>query len=137
LFEEDAASEEGHALLDRLASRLGADALQRISTTDSLWPEAASHSIGLAAEPEQHNESAGERPTWLLPKPEPLRERKGVLLWQKPLEILRGPERLESPPHCGPVRRRDYFVAREATGRICWIFRELDTGQWFVHGLFA
>jgi hypothetical protein len=60
-----------------------------------------------------------------------------VLLWQKPLEILRGPERLESPPHCGPVRRRDYFVAREATGRICWIFRELDTGQWFVHGLFA
>lgn len=137
LFEEDCANEEGHALLDRLASRLGADALQRISTCDSLWPESASRFIALSEEPQQSLEPCGERPTWLLPTPERLKERSNGLFWRTPLEILRGPERLESPPENGQVRRRDYYIAQEKTGRICWIFRELETGCWFAHGLFA
>jgi protein ImuB len=137
LFEEDCANEEGHALLDRLASRLGSDALQRVSTTDSLWPESASVSIPFTEEPQQSLEPCGERPIWLLPKPERLKERSDCLFWRAPLEILRGPERLESPPENGTVRRRDYYIAQEKTGRICWIFRELETGHWFAHGLFA
>ena len=32
---------------------------------------------------------------------------------------------------------RDYYVARAEDGRLCWIFRELSSGQWFAHGLFA
>jgi protein ImuB len=137
LFEEESASDEGHALLDKLASRLGADALQRISTGNSLWPEAATLQVALSDKPEQMIEPAGERPTWLLPAPKPLREHNGALIWKAPLEILRGPERLESPPELGAVKRRDYFIARERGGRVCWIFRELDTQRWFVHGLFA
>lgn len=137
LFEEDCANEEGHALLDRLASRLGADALQRISTSDSLWPEAASHCIGLGEEPRQSVEPCGVRPTWLLPQPEPLKIRDKGLFWKAPLEILGGPERLESPPENGQVFLRDYYIAQEKTGRICWIFRELETDRWFAHGLFA
>lgn len=137
LFEEDCANEEGHVLLDRLASRLGADALQRISTADSLWPEAASRCIGFTETPEQTLAPCGVRPTWLLPQPEPLKIRGKGLFWRAPLEILRGPERLESPPENGQVFLRDYYVARESTGRICWIFRELDTDRWYAHGLFA
>lgn len=137
LFAEDSAEDEGHALLDKLASRLGAAALQRLSTGDSLWPECASHSVALSERPEQSSCPAGERPTWLLTRPEPLRERDQRLWWRAPLEILRGPERVESPPDLGEVKRRDYYIAREQSGRICWIFREMDSGNWFVHGLFG
>jgi protein ImuB len=137
LFEEDCANEEGHALLDRLASRLGAAALQRIGTVDTLWPEAASACMAWSELPRQSLEPCGERPTFLLPTPQRLRERDGALAWRAPLEILRGPERLESPPERGEVKRRDYYIARERTGRLCWIFRDLETGGWFAHGLFA
>lgn len=137
LFAEDQADDEGHALLDKLASRLGVHVLQRVSTEESLWPEVASQSIALSEAPRQVTAPAGERPTWLLPMPERLSVRGDQLCWHEPLEILRGPERLDSPPDRGAVRHRDYFIARETSGRICWIFRELDSQQWFVHGLFA
>jgi protein ImuB len=137
LFEEDTAEEESHALLDKLASRLGVDALQRLCTTDSLWPEAASTVVPIAASPTTSTYPVGERPTWLLPQPQPLRERDKQLWWRKPLDILSGPERLGSPPERGQVQYRDYFIARETTGSVCWIFRELSSGQWFIHGLFA
>jgi protein ImuB len=137
LFEEDTAVEEGHALLDKLAGRLGADALHRLTTTESLWPEAASATLPVSSAGVIAAAPMGERPTWLLPKPEPLRERDRQLWWHKPLELLSGPERLESPPDRGDVRQRDYYIARETTGSICWVFRELDSGRWFIHGLFA
>lgn len=137
LFEEDSAIEEGHALLDKLAGRLGAGALERICTVESLWPEAASRSLPLSILGDIAAAPVGERPTLLLPKPEPLRERNKQLWWRKPLEVLSGPERLESPPDRGTVHQRDYYVARESTGSICWVFRELESGRWFIHGLFA
>ncbi|HEY6132227.1 MAG TPA: DNA polymerase Y family protein [Halioglobus sp.] len=137
LFEEVGANDGWHVLLDRLASRLGHDALLRVSTADSLWPESASRFIPLSEIPQQSLQPCGDRPAWLLPAPERLKERNNGLFWRAPLEILRGPERLESPPENGRVRHRDYYIAREKSGRLCWIYRELETGYWFVHGLFA
>lgn len=138
LFEDDRADDESHLLFDKLASRLGADALQRLAPQPSLWPEAASCWQRLNEPVDVLNEAtAGPRPTFLLPHPEPLRKRNHELLWQQPLQLLRGPERIESPPQLGDVRCRDYFIAQEVSGRLCWIFRELDTGNWFVHGVFA
>lgn len=137
LFEEDTADEESHALLDKLASRLGVDALQRLCTTESLWPEAASTTVPISAPTVASTYPPGERPTWLLPKPQPLRERDKQLWWRKRLDILSGPERLGSPPERGRVHYRDYFIARETSGSVCWIFRELNSGRWFIHGLFA
>jgi len=137
LFDEGGANEEWHALLDRLASRLGRESLWRVSTAESLWPEASSRVIDGQGNARPWLEPCGERPAWLLPEPERLQERDKALCWHAPLEILRGPERLESPPQDGRVRHRDYYIAREQSGRLCWIFRELDTGYWFAHGLFA
>lgn len=137
LFEEDTADEESHTLLDKLASRLGADALQRLCTTDSLWPEAASTTCSIGEAAVASTYPAGERPTWLFPQPQPLRERDKQLWWRKRLDILSGPERVGSPPERGHVYFRDYFIAREASGSVCWIFRELNSGRWFVHGLFG
>lgn len=32
---------------------------------------------------------------------------------------------------------RDYYVARTVRGELCWIYRQHDDGQWFLHGYFA
>lgn len=138
LFEEDRADDESHFLFDKLMSRLGSNALHRLTPQPSLWPEAASTWTALHEPLNRIDEiPQGPRPTFLLPRPEPLRHRNRQLVWQQPLQLLRGPERIESPPQLGEVRSRDYFVAQETSGRVCWVFRELDTGNWFIHGVFA
>jgi hypothetical protein len=43
----------------------------------------------------------------------------------------------ESPPRSLATTPRDYWVARHPDGSHYWIFRELDEGGWFLHGIFA
>lgn len=100
------------------------------------------------AAPEADSEPSHKlpRPTLLLPRPQPIRvfavapqghphrfesggrERQVVESW--------GPERLETGWWRGPSLRRDYFRVLIADGRRCWLFRELRTGRWFLHGWF-
>ena len=100
------------------------------------------------ATPEADSEPSHKlpRPTLLLPRPQPIRvfavapqghphrfesggrERQVVESW--------GPERLETGWWRGPSLRRDYFRVLIADGRRCWLFRELRTGRWFLHGWF-
>lgn len=47
-----------------------------------------------------------------------------------------GPERLESGWWRGPSVRRDYYRVATEQASCWWIFRDLNTGQWFVHGAF-
>lgn len=138
LFEEVNSNDDaGNALIDRLSSRLGPDALCRVNAMESLWPEAASCLVPIAAHGETVAPTAGERPLWLLPEPAPIREHQQRLFWTKPLALLRGPERIDSPLQEEYPAMRDYYIAQESDGRLCWIFRELHSGRWFVHGLFA
>lgn len=55
--------------------------------------------------------------------------------WHQVLEAA-GPERLESGWWKGPSVRRDYY--RIVTNKGCWwwIYRDLNNGQWHLHGLF-
>jgi hypothetical protein len=32
---------------------------------------------------------------------------------------------------------RDYFVARTGTGERLWIYRDLRSNRWFLHGFFG
>lgn len=138
LFDDhDSNAEAGNTLIDRLASRLGPGALFRLSASESLWPEAASQLIPVTDTSYSAPVIAGERPLWLLPEPAPIREHDKKLFWQKPLQLLRGPERIEGPLTESLEVKRDYYIAQESDGRLCWIFRELHSGRWFVHGLFA
>jgi protein ImuB len=138
LFDDhDSNAEAGNTLIDRLASRLGHGALFRLSATESLWPESASRLIPVTETSYSVPIVAGERPLWLLPEPAPIREHDMKLFWQKPLKLLRGPERIEGPIEESIEVIRDYYIAQESDGRLCWIFRELQSGRWFVHGLFA
>jgi protein ImuB len=47
-----------------------------------------------------------------------------------------GPERIETGWWRGRSIARDYYRIETTTGRRYWLFRELDNGQWFLHGIF-
>lgn len=102
------------------------------------------------------------RPVRLMARPEPVEpmlprgDREGaapptVFAWKRRPVILRhveGPERLLGPwwhalesdtaaqagAQAGNGRYRDYWLAEDAAGRRLWLFRDLATGRWAVHG---
>ena len=82
------------------------------------------------------------RPLWLLDSPEVLREVDGRPYRRGPLELLAGPERIESGwwdegEAIGDLRR-DYFIARTVDERWLWIYRDGRVpGGWFLHGYFS
>lgn len=83
------------------------------------------------------------QPVWLLPEPQPLAERgQRPLLHGQPLQLLAGPERLETGWWDDQLALRDYFIAQAAGGALVWVFRRrTPTGEgeagWFLQGLFG
>ena len=82
------------------------------------------------------------RPLWLLPSVEPLSQQRGRPRHHGPLELLRGPERIESGWWDGEDVVRDYYVARDPHGSLLWIYRQragegATASQWFLHGVFG
>ncbi|MEM7479193.1 MAG: DNA polymerase Y family protein [Planctomycetota bacterium] len=55
--------------------------------------------------------------------------------WEQ-LHSVCGPERLESGWWRGPSVRRDYYRVETKEGGWWWIFRDLQNGKWFLHGMF-
>ena len=55
-----------------------------------------------------------------------------------PLELLSGPERIETGWWDGREVLRDYFVARDERGVRLWIYRDrCEPHGWYLHGLFG
>jgi protein ImuB len=48
-----------------------------------------------------------------------------------------GPERLETGWWRGPDTRRDYFRVVTRDGQRFWMFKDLESRQWFVHGSYG
>jgi len=118
------------ALRERLRARLGEDALYQLAGHPDPRPEQA-----LRRSPQLSKEPAPlllpPRPTWLLPRPMPLRDHS--------LQILAGPERIESGWWDGGDVRRDYYVVQTSLGQRAWAFRPagVSDGAWMLHGWFA
>jgi protein ImuB len=78
------------------------------------------------------------RPLWLLHTPQQLESQRGRPQHHGPLELLAGPERIESGWWDGADVQRDYYVASDAGGARLWIYRECTRQKrWFLHGLFG
>ncbi len=89
------------------------------------------------------------RPVWLLPEPLPLAERNALpLLGGQPLQLLSGPERIETGWWDGEPAARDYFIALAADSSLVWVWRSRlpssaahDEGggdvQWMLQGRFG
>lgn len=145
-------------LIERLQARLGSDRVHGLAKVAEHRPENASQSVapclpanrkssfkGLANTPAKgHSGTApppGPRPLWLLPHPQALPELAGRPQRSGPLQLLAGPERIESgwwdaaeADALGDVRR-DYFVAVSKRAEWLWIYR-CEAG-WFLHGIFS
>jgi protein ImuB len=154
-------------LIERLQARLGADGVQQLALQDDHRPERATawqpadaawlSSTGSAAneamrltahEPPPRMQSriaaAPQRPLWLLNEPQPLPERASrPWLDGAPLQLLVGPERIESGWWDGALAARDYFIARADDGALVWVYRArlpltaTDGTGWFLQGRFA
>ncbi len=123
-------------LVERLRARLGADAVYGPALRAEHRPE---HAVS-AGEPDskQSHLDFGERPFWLLDRPKRIAEIGAVPHHKGPLELLAGPERIESGWWDGDDVARDYFVARTQSEALVWIYREWrGEGGWYLHGVFA
>lgn len=119
-------------LLIALKARLGEHALQGLKITPSWLPEKANGQGEFGAFTQEPKEIYNAiRPTWLLPTPLPIAPHDlNAIRW------LRGPERLEAHWWQDQGARRDYHVASK-DGALVWVFKDLRTHQWYLHGLFG
>lgn len=151
-IDDSAAPGNWEKLIERLRARLGAQSVHGLAPTAEHRPERASATADITAQgragpaqfgPAQLPLFFGERPFWLLDQPEPIREIDSSPHRGGPLELLAGPECIESgwwEGTDGDVKR-DYFIARSPERSLLWIYRErraLDSGAgWYLHGIFA
>ena len=132
-------------LTDRLAARLGDDAIQTLQTIDDHRPERAWALLPAAAGARRDkaktdaagkaaaahavatSDGAKRRPLWLLDVPQPVAI--------EDFTLLAGPERIETGWWDGAEHRlcRDYFVAVAKSGAQCWIYRQ-RTGSLHARG---
>jgi protein ImuB len=158
LFATRASVQAGFAqLIERLQARLGPDGVRQLCAVEDHRPERATRvdavtATGRASAPAPGPGRAGTRapatvlltrPAWLLPEPCRLREQASrPLLDGLALQLLAGPERLESGWWDGALVVRDYFIAQAGDGALVWIYRSrlassADEAGWFLHGWFG
>lgn len=142
-----APGERGHAgagempaLVEHLRARLGAEAVYGIRRVPEHRPEHA----WCVAEPamERGPPAAGSgsrlrRPLWLLHSPRVLEVRAGRPRHDGELELLAGPERIESGWWDGGDVQRDYYIARDAAGALLWICHVPGERRWLLQGIFG
>ncbi|MGC1442337.1 MAG: DNA polymerase Y family protein [Burkholderiaceae bacterium] len=169
LFISPASTQENLGrLLERLQVRLGRDQVQRLYLAEDHRPEAAYQvcvidnldQLGRSDKPLATNapDSATDkimahlpttlvaaqtgnlpRPLWLLREAQPLRERNNRPWLYSALNMVAGPERIETGWWDNNLVQRDYFVAEDDAHTLYWIYRERQAqhGGWYVQGRFG
>lgn len=155
LFPTPAGEHEGLVrLVERLQARLGMQQVIRLRCVHDHRPERASEALPAdpaaprragAAVPQRPEVTAAApmtQPVWLLWPPEPLAELDlRPLLDGRPLQLLSGPERVESGWWDQDLVERDYFIAQAADQALVWIYRTRrlpeEGSGWFLQGRFA
>ena len=88
---------------------------------------------------QRHSSLVLRRPLWMLAEPRPLVTEKDLPVCEGALQLLDGPERLETGWWDDDGIARDYFVARNPQGVHLWVYRDRRKagGLWFLHGMFG
>ncbi|MGF7042641.1 Y-family DNA polymerase [Mucilaginibacter lappiensis] len=138
-------------LLDRVAGRVGAEAIRRYLPAEHYWPE---RSVKVAASLTEEPAAAWPvalRPMRLLTEPEPIEVMalvpdnppKTFTYKDKRHRIIKadGPERIGREWWQDSGEHRDYYVVEDSEGQRYWVFRSghYDGGdaRWYLHGYFA
>ena len=151
LFDPVVDQQQLNQLIDKLSSRLGHNALFRVCQSNEHLPElrngrqhavqeaTAPYSARSDDDPSQGTESVEilrDQPLWLLEQPQRLAQQHRQPLYEGPLNIIHGPDRITSH-WWSKIQSRDYFIARQRCGRLLWVFFDRSEKSWFLHGLFA
>ncbi len=149
LFPTPRSEREGLArLVERLQARLGSGQVRRLVCLDDHRPERQTAQCRAGEPPPAApgpRMAMPPRPVWLLPEAEPLAEREGrPLLHGQALQLLSGPERIESGWWDAGLVERDYFIAQAGDGALVWVYRRRlppvsagDGARWFLQGRFG
>ena len=151
LFDDDTADKHPQLLaelVDRLSIRLGCGAVLHPRLTPDPQPEFACESIPwLNAKPAAQIRLSPSglrcRPLRLLQSPQPLLVEENSpdglpsRVHRSCVVRIAGPERIEAGWWRGCDAKRDYYRLDLANGARLWVFVTRDTGDWFLHGLFA
>ncbi|MET0657010.1 MAG: DNA polymerase Y family protein [Steroidobacteraceae bacterium] len=134
-------------LIERLRARLGTDAVYSLQCISDHRPELASRVhepvVGgkrkkpFANQPARQPTNALARPFWLLPQPQPLNVQRSWPQFEGKLNLVQGPERIESGWWDGNDICRDYYIAATPKGLRVWIYRERRSKRWFLHGIYG
>ncbi|MAK33603.1 MAG: hypothetical protein CL386_06425 [Acidiferrobacter sp.] len=122
------------SLVERLQNRLGRQAVQGIGMQPDHRPEKAWSrcAVGKAVALPH----GAQRPLWLFDTPRSVQMSNGqLLLGSQSLLLQRPRERICSGWWDSQSIRRDYYHAKTAALR-AWVFRDLDSGIWRLHGIF-
>ena len=138
-------------LLDRIAGKVGINAIQRFLPTENHWPE---RSMKLATSLTEQPETAWpvlQRPIRLVQPPEPIDVMALVPDHPPRLFVHKGkrhsiakadgPERIGREWWQDSGEHRDYYIVEDSDGGRYWLFRSgyYDGGdaRWYLHGYFA
>ncbi len=140
-------------IIDELNARLGEGTCYGIQsrtqhTPESAWFAVQAHRLANlpSSHPEQHLSSVREvgepfdepaaslltqhskRPLWLFDPPRQIQRNE--------LELIQGPERIQSQWWQTPATCRDYYIALHRSGAECWAYVDEQT-NWYLHGYFG
>ena len=154
LIPDDRATGESiNLVLERIEARLGKKRVLRPVLQEDHRPEGMGRWLPMNAKRPTTKPRLvpGPQPTWILRNPLRLDVKDDRPLYQGPLQLLLGPERVEGgwwhriKDADGNLRSlhvaRDYWVALSQHAGALWIFQQrlsTDTkASWYLHGLFA
>lgn len=131
LFEPPGGKLTAGQLISRLQSKLGDHAVQQVYLRDDHRPERSFYQGLPQSNYPQQQATRCLRPSLLFTVPKAL-DHKPNHQWY----ILSGPERIQSGWWDNVSICRDYFIARNPAGQVCWLFRT-PREEWFLHGYFS
>jgi len=138
------ASDDLSTLVDEFNARLGEGLCCRIEAATQHTPEhawrahgtrsasSAGHSRQPALQSHAHEaaylQQLHRRPLWLFDPPRRVSSAE--------LELLQGPERIQTHWWQGEATSRDYYIAQHRSGAECWAFVD-HKADWYLHGYFG
>jgi protein ImuB len=124
--------------LAKLSALLGEASITKLSYQDSFLPEECSVEIHFNQQSNQQIPAIYRKilkPAWMFPLPAPIEIRSSRLYWKGYLELLNSPRRVRAGWRKQPVAR-DYYLAKRHDGSRLWVFKDNNTKQWYVQGVF-
>ena len=139
-------------LLDKLAGKIGVQAIHRYLPQERYWPE---RSIKLSKDTREMPQTLWrtdlQRPTQLLARPELIQVTAPIpdyppmnFRHKNTLHVVKradGPERIEREWWLEQGEHRDYYIVENQHGQRYWVYRSghygTEQSQWYLHGFFA